>query len=102
MYSSFVVGLKDHGTQTWPPPGPGVMLTLAAVPYRAAGFTLALPVFGSNPDAQFTVTQGSAEMNCPVIRSITKTNPFFGACISTLRCLPLIVRSASVMSAIES
>jgi hypothetical protein len=63
---------------------------------------LALPVFGSNPDAQFTVTHGSAEMNWPVILSITNTNPFLGACISTLRCLPLIVRSASVISAIES
>src|SRR3954464_1920576 len=102
MYKSFVLGLKDHGTQTCPPPGPGVMFTLAAVPYRAAGFTLAFPVFGSNPDVQFTVTQGSAEMNCPLMRSITNTNPFFGACINTLRCLPLIVRSASVMSAMES
>ena len=50
------------------------MFTLAAVPYRAAGFTLAFPVFGSNPDAQFTVTHGSAEMNWPVIRSITSTH----------------------------
>jgi hypothetical protein len=54
------------------------------------------------PSAQLTVTQGSAEMNCPFTRSITKKNPFFGACISTLRFLPLIRRSASVMSAIES
>ena len=77
------------------------MFTLV-VPYRAAGFTLARPVTGSIPEAQFTVTQGSAEMNFPLTRSMTKTKPFFGACISTLRCLPLIVRSAKVMSAIES
>jgi hypothetical protein len=72
------------------------------VPYRAAGFTIAFPVLGSNPDAQFTVTHGCAEMNCPFTRSRTKKKPFFGACINTLRCRPLMVRSASVMSAIES
>jgi hypothetical protein len=31
------------------------MLTVVA-PYRAAGLTFAFPVFGSMPDAQFTVT----------------------------------------------
>ena len=71
-------------------------------PERAAGFTIAFPVLGSIPRAQLTVTQGSAEINWPVTRSITKKNPFLGACINTLRVLPLILRSAKVISAIES
>ena len=87
--------LKDKG-------GEGEVVAVLMGPERAAGFTMARPVLASIPRAQLTVTHGSAEINCPVMRSITKKNPFFGACISTLRFLPLILRSARVMSAIES
>jgi hypothetical protein len=69
MYVRPVIGLNAIGCQLWAPMNVG-KTTVGFSRYTAAGFTMGRPV-ESMPVAQFTNTNGSAEINSPVSRSST-------------------------------